>query len=161
MLANSKTALSTGDLKDGWNSETGKGKKRDLSGLPDRNRGHSQHSFSTKTDRDSILQATSEIYKLWFQINIFNFFLKRCIKKKNTPNRTLSFTMCWLDLVSTLTPFIRGDRPKALNLDSHTKSLLQLLSFYFSHKGYEGQYVVDWHNSLIYKPPNNSMTISC
>lgn len=86
MLGNSKTALSTGDLKDGWNSERGKGKKRDLNGLPDRNRGHNQHSFSTKMDRDSILPATSEIYKLWFQINIFNFFLKRCIKKKKKKN---------------------------------------------------------------------------
>ena len=64
-------------------------------------------------------------------------------KKKKTPNRTLSFTMCYLDLVSTLTPFIQWDRPKALILIHTLNPYSSFSAFIFPTKGYEGQYVVD------------------
>lgn len=91
MLGKSGTALSTGDLKDGWTQREreGEGERPKWTARQDwrRNRGHSQHSFSTKMDRDSMFCNIRNLRimvpnKYFFQINIFNFFLKRYIKKK-------------------------------------------------------------------------------
>ena len=56
--------------------ERGKGKERDLSGLPDRTEdgtGGTVNTPSLLRWTETQCFVTYEIYKLWFQINIFFF----------------------------------------------------------------------------------------
>ena len=59
-------------------------------------------------------------------------------KKKKYPKQNLILHNVLAGSSKYLNPFYTMGRTQSSNLDSHTESLLQLLSFYFSHKGVWG-----------------------
>ena len=65
-------------------------------------------------------------------------YQKKKKKKKKQPKKNLILYNVLPGSSMYLNPFYTMGETQSSNLDSHTESLLQLLSFYFSHKGVWG-----------------------